>query len=175
MQYEKLTQPSKIDFSHDPDGVWFGDPCYVVPEDQWLHFCNLMFAYEEKNKLERHYVGEVTDESTGLNWYCWNTAYGDGCYTLQVNGNSVASLGVDAGMLSAIPMRLIKHWTKTGDISDHEGLGHVLDSDICVGQLDTSEGDMYFGYNITLPTGEQYNLHDEEEEEEQCVEEGYFC
>lgn len=173
MYFEKLKQPNRIDFSHDPDGVWFGDPCYVVPKNQWGHFCDLMTKYEKDHELERHYIGEVTDEATGLNWYCWSTAYGDGSYSLQVNGNNVASLGVDAGTLSAIPMRLIKHWQQTGDISDYVDLGHVLDSDICVGQLDTDGGDMYFGYNITLPTGFEYNP--EEEDEFDCVEEGFFC
>ena len=175
MQYEKLNSPNNVDFSHDPDGVWFGDPCYVVPEEQWGHFCDVMFAYEKKHKLARHYIGEVTDEATGLNWYCWNTAYGDGSYHLMVNDRSVAQLGVDAGMLAVIPMRLIKHWQKQGEISNYFEHGHVLDSGICSGVLDTEDGDMYFGYNITLPTGYDANHHfEDEEDEDECVPNGYF-
>lgn len=173
MQFEKLNQPSNIDFSHDPDGVWFGDPCYVVPDDLWSHFCDQMFACEKEHELKRHYIGEVTDEPTGLNWYCWSTAYGDGCYNLQLNDKTVASLGVDAGMLSAIPMRLVNHWKKNHE-DVNPRLGHVLDADVCVGQLNTEEGDMYFGHSITLPTGEESDYYEDEEEEE-CVAGFYFA
>lgn len=173
MQYEKLNHPNIIDFSHDPDGVWFGDPCYVVPNDQWGYFCDVMFAYEKQHEPGNHYIGEVTDEHSGFNWYCWNTAYGDGSYHLMVNHSSVAQLGVDAGMLAAIPMRLIKHWQKWGIISDCFSHGHVLEPGICTGELNTENGDMYFGQHITLPTGYDAE-HNFEDEEEECVEEGYF-
>tara|TARA_B110000495_G_C22988498_1_gene581830 strand:+ start:394 stop:915 length:522 start_codon:yes stop_codon:yes gene_type:complete len=172
MEYSKL-EDNNIDFSDHEDGVWFGDPCYVVPEDQWASFCNAMFDYEKKADVGNYYIGEVHDEATGIGWYCWSTAYGDGCYSLEVDGNTVAELGVDAGLLSAIPMTLVNKWCKDPDSHRTDpSLGHVLPADICNGYLATSEGDMHFrggtGPLIAIPTGDScdddYDPYEDEEE-----------
>jgi len=175
MEYNKL-QDNNLDFKDHKDGVWFGDPCYVVPGDQWSHFCDTMFAYEKKAEPGHHYIGEVHDEATGIGWYCWSTAFGDGCYSLEVDGNTVASLGVDAGMLAAIPMTLVNEWRKDSDSGTNPSLGHVLPADICNGKLVTSEGDMHFsgggGPLIAIPTSWQCE-DDYDENEDECDEESY--
>lgn len=175
MHFEQLKSTDTVtSFTQDDEselGVWFGDPCYVVPEDQWSFFCDRMFAFEKRNEhLGRHYVAQVTDEAYGLPFYCWSTAWGDGSYQLQLNGDKVASLGVDAGLLGAIPMSLIKRW---GTESEAMRLGHVLPSHVCEGKLISDGGDMWFegSYNnISIPTGYQDGQDDDEHE---CDEESY--
>lgn len=175
MEYNKL-QDNNLDFKDHTDGVWFGDPCYVVPDDQWSHFCNKLFDYEKREEPGNHYIGEVHDEETGIGWYCWNTAFGDGCYSLELDGNTVAKLGVDAGMLAAIPMTLVNHWRKDIDGGTDPSLGHVLPADICNGKLATADGDMHFsggtGPLIAIPTGECCD-DDYDPYEDECDEESY--
>lgn len=162
-----------VDMTDEPDGVWFGDPCYVFPEHDWSDFCNAIFSYEKVFEPGRHYVAHVT-QSSGKSWYTWSTAYGDGCYRLQINGKTVGRLGVDAGMLAAIPMSLIKEW---GATSAANSLGHVMNSSHCVGPLETDQGDMFWGLDITLPTGgiDEESESDEEWDEywAECDQESY--
>lgn len=174
MRYEKL---------HDRDSVinavedfWIGDPCYVVPDELWGPFCNNWSDYEKQHNdnpdnqdLPRCYVATVEHESTGLVWYCWSTAYGDGTYRLFIKDQEVARLGVDAGTLSAIPMPLIEHWKQTGKISKYEDLGHVVSAEHLQGELCCEGGDTFWG-DMRLPTG----FEEEPDHEEDCVEEGYF-
>lgn len=169
MKFTQLTPANNnVDMTDETGGVWFGDPCYVFPNERWEEFCNTMFAYEKAHDPDRHYIGKVTS-FTGTDWYTWSTAYGDGCYHLQLNGNTVGRLGVDAGMLSAIPWSLIKEW---GTESAAKQLGHVMASCHCVGQLKTDQGDMHWGYDITLPTG---GLDDESESDEEWDEHWAEC
>lgn len=173
MHFEYLKETDTVtSFVQDEetDGVWFGDPCYVVPEELWGYFCNQMFAFEKNNKMDRHYVAQVTEETFGQTFYCWSTAHGDGCYQLQLDDNCVARLGVDAGLLSAIPMSLIKRW---GTEASANNLGHVLPNIVCEGELKSDGGDMWFEgptHTISIPTGYQ---DDEEDEEDYCDEESY--
>ena len=176
MEYKKL-EDNNLDFKDHKDGVWFGDPCYVVPENQWGYFCDTMFAYEKEAEPGHHYIGEVHDEATGIGWYCWSTAFGDGSYSLEVDGNTVASLGVDAGMLAAIPMTLINEWRKDPEThQSNPSLGHVLSAEICNGKLATSEGDMHFsgggGPLIAIPTS--WQCEDDYDENEDEEEEGFY-
>ena len=165
MKYEELSKIHTIvDFS-DEEGVYFGDPCYVYPDERWESFCDANFAYEREHNPDRHHIGKITEDS-GKVWYGWSTAYGDGCYALQRSGVTVARLGVDAGMLSAIPMSLIKEW---GAEASARELGHVLEPDHCVGPLNVDRGDMSWGnggYEITLPTGD--SIYEDEDEYDEC-------
>lgn len=174
MHFEELKSTDTVtSFTQDEQselGVWFGDPCYVVPEDMWSYFCDQMFAFEKNNKMDRHYVAQVTEEAFGQTFYCWSTAWGDGSYQLQLDGHAVASLGVDAGLLSAIPMSLIKRW---GTQAAAASSGHVLPAHVCQGTLISDQGDMWFegeNHSISLPTGYQDG---QDEEEEECDEESY--
>ena len=171
MNYDKL-QDTDIK-GDDEDGFWFGDPCYVVPDEMWVPFCDAWQAYDKRHQDDEdfspHYVAETHDEETGVGFYSWSTAYGDGTYPLFVDGKQVARLGVDAGTLSAVPMKLIKHWQESGKIGDYNDLGHVVSSDHLRGSIGTDGGDFHWG-DISLPTGDSIY-----EDEEECEEEGFFC
>lgn len=162
MNYKKASNTDNININ-DPDGVWIGDPCYVIPGDQWDVWCDSNFAHERANPdLPRCYIAEC--EHYGYKFYTWSTAYGDGCYPLFVNDNIVANLGVDAGTLSAIPMSLIKHWHQTGEIGDYEDMGHVIDSKHVGGEMTMDQGDLFWG-DVRLPTGGLDSDEDEDEEQ----------
>lgn len=171
MHYEKLnTRDSIINATGD---FWIGDPCYVVPDDYWIPLCDNWQAYDKKHQddpdFKHHYVGVVEDEPSGICFYLWSTAYGDGQYRLFVDGVEVASLPVDAGTLSAIPVALIKEWNDRGLIGDYEKLGHVVSADKLQGELVCEGGDAFWG-NMRLPTGYEEESDEEdpwaEEEEE---------
>lgn len=174
MHYDKLSDRDRdinavVDF-------WIGDPCYVVPDDHWSPLCNNWQAYDEKHQDDsdytHHYVARVEHEPTGLCFYVWNTAYGDGCYNLYVDDKQVAKLGVDAGCLSAIPVNLIEHWKEQGIIGDYEEMGHVVSADKLQGELVTEGGDAFWG-SMRLPTGGMEHS-DEDDPYGECEEEGYF-
>lgn len=166
MEYEKLgTKFQKDNIVNAADGTlwWFGDPCYVVPNDMWDVWCDRYIAYEKANPdLPRCYIAQCHDQETGYDFYTWSTAYGDGSYRLFVKDEQVAMLGVDAGTLSAIPMTLIYHWNKTGRIGDYEEMGHVVDGKHCQGEMTMDQGDLFWG-DVRLPTG---GLDEEEEDDE---------
>lgn len=162
----------------DQDGFWFGDPCYVVPDELWGPFCDAWQNFEkqhninpENEQLPSHYVAEIHDEQTGIGFYSWSTAYGDGTYKLFVDDTPVADLGVDAGTLSAIPMKLIKHWKQQGRVGDYEDMGHVVSAKHLDGEIGCENGDFHWD-QVSLPTG--YHEEDEEDEDSWCEEEGCF-
>lgn len=163
MHYSKLSeQDSHIDAVGD---FWIGDPCYVVPDDHWGPLCDNWQQFEKDNpEINHHYIARVEHEPTGLCFYTWNTAYGDGTYRLFVDDKEVAQVCVDAGCLSAIPVLLLDHWKKQGIIGEYEDLGHVVSADKLHGELVTEGGDTFWG-DMRLPTG--WSADEEEEEEEE--------
>ena len=173
MHYEKLNErDSVINASTD---FWIGDPCYVVPDDQWDAFCDNLMKFESRDEnkdLPRCYISRVEHEETGYVFHTWSTAYGDGSYRLMISNETVEMLGVDAGTLSVIPVGLIEHWKSKGEIGEYESHGHVVAAEHLQGELTCHEGDMYWG-DVFIPTSGT----DEDEEEDpwaECEEEGYF-
>ena len=138
--------------------------------------CSNWAAYDNKHQddadYKPHYVAEVQDEEAGQCFHLWSTAYGDGCYPLFVNDDKVASLGVDAGTLSVIPMTLIKHWVEQGLIGSYLECGHVVDAKHLRGDMICEEGDFFWG-DLSLPTGELDEDESDEAEDEWCEQESF--
>jgi hypothetical protein len=138
-------EPEETSNIDEENLIWFGDPCYVVPRELWDPFCGL----DSKHQYKVNYKNLPCD------FFVWSTAYGDGEFDLKMNGEVIASLGVDAGMLSMIPMRLIKQWLiesgeKLGDIGPgYFGGGYALYA--VPGELVVEKGNMSFD-NITILT-----------------------
>ena len=174
-----------VDFRSYSDGVWFGDPCYVVPDghshekNYWEPLIDMMyekkkFTHTDGKEYDQHVetfdsrntirVVEVDDEK----FYMWSTAYGDGCYPITLNDRVVDKLGVDAGCLSVVPVKLLNLWDigpteakQSGFISEGPGLH---------GFMAVEEGD--FRWNnwdiLTGPNAYEDEYGDEEEEEYYC-------
>jgi hypothetical protein len=70
-----------------------------------------------------------------------------------------------------IPVGLIEHWNKTGEIGDYQSHGRVVAAEHLQGELTCHKGDMYWG-DVFIPTSGT-DEHEEDHEQE-CVEEGYF-
>lgn len=147
--YEEISQI----YEQGEDLLWFGDPCYVVPDDLWDSFCSLDSEHQVK----------VNYKNLPCYFFVWSTAWGDGEYELKMNGEVIASLGVDTGMLSMIPMRLIKQWRNeskdsiVGDVLPGYFSGGYALQGYFNGKLVVDNGNMCFNgptFNIIIPTDE---------------------
>lgn len=125
---------------------WIGDPCYIFPDTEWQELCNLMFPNDSNeadfNDSETVRVVEIEGETC----YLFGTAYGDGVYPLVVDGKMVDELGVDAGMLSVIPMNLVRKrsngWSKSKQFGVNNFTIDVKDAKISVKNGDFTLGDI---------------------------------
>lgn len=89
-----------------PAGEYYiGDPCYVVPDKEWLPLL------ERTGYFGNHFSPEYTDGLflyKGQHAFAHSTRYGDGCYDLNGAGSSEFNMiGVDAGLISVIPLKTI--------------------------------------------------------------------
>jgi len=80
---------------------WYvGDPCYIIPDDDWGEFCDLTFKHSQRNG-----GGHV---DSVINWHgqeitIWSNG-GDGTWTFTglESANGATSFGVDAGIFCVI-------------------------------------------------------------------------
>ena len=177
----------------DDQAVWFGDPCYVVPDEShdsgnniWGQLIDAMYTrvdrqhpvtgevyrsteplFDDKQHIR---VVEIDTSLVGMGgkFYMWSTAYGDGCYPLTYRHHLVKKLGVDAGCLSMIPMSLIKGW---GAEASARQLGYVADEPASPrhngAYLSVTEGDMHWGDYDLLTGG---NSQEDEEWDDHWME-----
>jgi hypothetical protein len=102
--------------------LWIVDPCYVVPDELWNSVCGQMFSEKFKN------CSEYLFRSCGMDFFVIGTAYGDGTYPVYRNGVRIGSCGVDAGLLSAIPVELVQIWRNIDSSNQApEKLGVLVD------------------------------------------------
>jgi len=125
------------------------DPCYVIGGDPfWQALCNYSFPSGEENRDPIYVtIGEYEI-------FCWGTAYGDGCYPVSDGSNS-GNAGVDAGMLSVVPMEFIEE--NNLDFGKENGVIVTLEKNSIPY---VNDGNLTLG-NITAITKE-------EEDEEYC-------
>jgi hypothetical protein len=131
-----------------PDGkAWIGDPCYVFPDNYWSNLCNLMFAPNSNIPTVNDKDGaEVAVEIDGKEYKFWiiSTAFGDGVFNLTKDGVAInTELGVDAGLLSVIPLNVLDAW---GGTEDHLGATVELKKAV----LKANDGN----FTLQSPTGE---------------------
>lgn len=98
---------------NEPIDIWFGDPCYVYPQQAWQDFCK-----EFENEIGEGRGAAVFGGDD--KFLVMSTACGDGDYQLYRDGNHVGSALVDSGMLAFIPFDFVENWE--GDAS----LGIIL-------------------------------------------------
>lgn len=115
-----------------PAGKYYiGDPCYVICNDRWDEFCTAMWDTKDS-------VFDFDGYDVGV----LSTKWGDGCY-LASNG---ASLGVDAGVIGAIPEVLMT----TGGYD--QGTEVTFPQSFTV--HDDADGLLHFG-DFTVMTGDE--------------------
>jgi hypothetical protein len=128
MEYLKA---EPLNHLHIKGEVWVGDPCYVM--DDWDNFCEKLFAVEKENKgySDRDGVKMVTDKGS---FFVCGTNCGDGVFPVKAHGYQKGTVGVDAGLLSIIPMEMIAE-DKRARAKD---LGFITQVD---GTVEAREGD----------------------------------
>ena len=139
--------PKQFNFHQDTKQFKAGeylivDPCYVIGGDPfWGEFCNYCFPDGEKRDPISVTIGkhEIV---------CWGTAYGDGCYPVT-DGERSGEAGVDAGMLSVVPMEFIKE----NNLETNLGVIVTLNK-ASIPEVD--EGDLTLG-NISALTSDEAN------------------
>jgi hypothetical protein len=85
---------------------WYvGDPCYIIPDDQWEDFCNATYA-NRPDPYEEH-VDSVIDWH-GQKITVWTNG-GDGTWGFDglESANSKTSFGVDAGIFCVINLNAL--------------------------------------------------------------------
>jgi len=125
-----------------PAGKYYiGDPCYVLTDHNGFSWDHVLTSTD--------FFGMSTEarggvfEYKGTKMFASSTAWGDGCY----KDNYGRSYGVDAGLLSAIPLSCLTNFD--------ERLGHVVEFDSSFPCYPVDEdGDIVIGHVIieTNPT-----------------------
>jgi len=106
---------------------WYvGDPCYIIPDDDWGEFCDLTFSEENKKRGDRHEGGHV---DSVIDWHgqeitIWSNG-GDGTWTFNglQSANGATAFDVDAGIFCVINLNdLPAHQAKINDgiLFEHE-------------------------------------------------------
>jgi len=121
-----------------PAGEYYiGDPCYVIDSDKWHEFLDPFWALDNN--------GGIFDFD-GYDCCAFYTLYGDGQYEAS-NG---AMLGVDAGMIGAIPLVLCTR----GDMSGPGLDGTIVEFHEPFECARDYDGLLHFG-NVTVMTGDE--------------------
>ena len=126
---------------------YIGDPCYVVCDDLWDEFCDILHGDKTKEGYTA-YHDYLYMSVQGVTIFVCGTAYGDGVYPCEVDYNHVGRCGVDAGLLSIIPMSAVKVWGKCDDV---ERLGVVIKAQKGYPTYDPNCGAMSWG-NMCVDT-----------------------
>jgi len=122
-----------------PAGRYYiGDPCYVIDGEAWSDFLDPYWDLDSRGGVF---------EYDGHKVCAFGTQYGDGCYEAS-NG---AMLGVDAGMIGAVPLEIVKG----GDLA----LGTEVEFDEPFECVRDYDGRLHFG-SFSVMTGD---------EEEECT------
>ena len=97
---------------------WYiGDPCYAIKGERWDEFCKILFTHPEyHNKLDTlgdgegiemqwkyssHLNEELEEVFAEATLYIYDSPFGDGVW--NIHGHK---LGVDAGLLSVLPIEV---------------------------------------------------------------------
>lgn len=119
---------------------YIGDPCYVIRGKAWDKIVKDHYDVSSGTENPHHRVDEY-------DCYLFNTAYGDGVYDLKDGDEIVAHLGVDAGMIGAVPLPAVNDPTGLS-------LGYVVDIELSADNCMSGGGDITFGH-LTVNTSEE--------------------
>jgi hypothetical protein len=126
---------------------YIGDLCYVLSKE-WEEFCDITISGDECKSGEF----ELKD---GRKFATYLTAYGDGCYSVNIGGEC----GVDAGLIGCI---LVDDIHDAANL-ELENLGIIVEFDTAF-ETGESDGVICFGH-VEIDTSDQfddYNDYDDE-------------
>jgi hypothetical protein len=115
---------------------YIGDPCYVLRDETW----DAIIESQATNPQQTVHV------INGQECYLFLTAHGDGMFDLKRGDEVIARLGVDAGMIGAVPVEAMTapESAHLGHIADlpllHPTICHATDQGMTFGPLTVEEG-----------------------------------
>jgi hypothetical protein len=146
--------------------MWYvGDPCYIIPDDDWGDFCDL--TYKNSQRTGGGHVDSVIDWH-GQELTLWTNG-GDGTWSFTglKSANGKTSFGVDAGIFCVINLN---------DLPAHEpdiNCGILFETEP---DLRVEDGVVYINKNPDTSVHEcdncgklvQDSWYDDEAEEDRC-------
>lgn len=121
MTNEKITE---VTDKHEK--LWYvGDPCYIIPDDEWTEFCEK--TWDEEHQVKRDPHMDSLFKWRGQTLAIWSNG-GDGTWTFPglglrniVNGKN--SFSVDAGIFCVIALHRLQRYA-----DDPARMGIIFDS-----------------------------------------------
>jgi len=164
----KITPILFIDPKFEKGQYWIGDLCYIYPDDFWSDYVEE--AFEGTNGRGKDWQGAIL-EYNGIKVFTCNTCYGDGCYPVRKNGQVIGQCGVDAGMLSLVPVSLAQTWPEW---KEKKELGIIIDveKDFTIevfGEQKRKGNWRFLDYDVIT----DYEEGGEEDNEEEELDDGY--
>lgn len=148
----------------ESDHVWFapgtyyiGDPCYVIPNDEWMEYLDTYPKYPPPDP------GYGWIDGIAVNYKghkCWHsgTAYGDGSY----HDNEGCEYGVDAGIIGIIPLAVCD--PKQVEDIETNGLGRIVKFPNRFKVYVEADCTFHFGHLSIVTDGSDYEEDEEEED-----------
>jgi hypothetical protein len=108
-----LDSPERLRVTCPPGRYWVGDPCYSIPNDEWMPW--LEAADYTRNSREHVLAAKVGGHiAVGV-----STAYGDGEYPDEQG----RMYGVDAGLIGVVPVEIAENKY------NHDEAGRIIEFD----------------------------------------------
>jgi hypothetical protein len=144
-QYKEIVMKvCKVEVEVPAGQYILGDPCYAVPDDEWMELLESCDYFENP-------IGKITRrDKSYYRIVAFSTRWGDGCY----KGSDGQSYPVDAGLIGLVP------WAVCKDVI-RDDLSEVVTFDKPTKCSSDGEGKLRFGH-ITIDT----DPADEEDEDE---------
>lgn len=142
-------------FKSSPGTYYIGDPCYIIKDEIWSEFCDLLFTTEisQSHRSLIKFNFHKTEILVG------NTFYGDGCYQSDCCKLMVP---VDAGLIGLVKIE--------GNAIDEDKLKNYpyniikFDNDF---ESDLREGIFYFGkYTIDTKNSDDEDYDSDRDEKD---------
>ena len=129
-----------------------GDPCYAVPDDEWMELLESCDYFENP-------IGKITRrDKSYYRIVAFSTRWGDGCYR-GTDGNSYP---VDAGLIGLVPVEAVDMDALRDDLCT------VVTFDKPTKCGTDGDGKLRFGH-ITIDTDPAQDEDDEDEDEAQRI------
>lgn len=95
---------SKVEVEVPAGKYILGDPCYAVPDSEWMELLESCDYFNTPiGTIRRNGYSETTGAFKPFKVVAFNTRWGDGCY----EGTDGCMYPVDAGLIGLVPIELV--------------------------------------------------------------------
>lgn len=155
---------SKVEVEVPAGKYILGDPCYAVPDSEWMELLESCEFFNSPIGTIRRSPKEGTfNVMETFKVVAFGTRWGDGCYR-GTDGNSYP---VDAGLIGLVPVEVV------GSEALRDDLCTVVTFDKPTKCGTDGEGKLRFGH-ITIDTDPAQDEEDEDEDEAQRIDDALW-